>query len=238
VVGIIAKIVILIGWVEEQNPTLLLGCWVLLSLNPTYFKLRSCTIFNNYFFTSAFILLTFMALSVVSGLALWQWRLAACKSAAEVGIPVNEVDWLLMEVAGIDSLSLRLESFKERSQIALLYPLSVLSQLWQERLNNRVPIQYLAGVTPWRNFDLKVSPAVLIPRPETEYIIDIAVAAVKESPTSELELGEWADLGTGSGAIALGLAEAFNRAIIHAVDYSSDALTIAQLNAKNLNQFN
>jgi release factor glutamine methyltransferase len=175
-----------------------------------------------------------MELSVVSGLALWQWRLAACKSAAKVGIPVTEVDWLLQEVAGIDSLSLRLESFKERSQITLPYPLSALSQLWQERLDNRVPIQYLAGVTPWRNFSLKVSKAVLIPRPETEYTIDIAVEAIKNSPTSELELGEWADLGTGSGAIALGLAEAFNRAIIHAVDYSSDALTIAKLNAENL----
>ena len=81
---------------------------------------------------------------------------------------------------------------------------------------------------------LKVSPAVLIPRPETEYIIDIAVEAIKNSPTTELELGEWADLGTGSGAIALGLAEAFNRAIIHAVDCSPDALAIAQLNAENL----
>lgn len=175
-----------------------------------------------------------MELSVVSGLALWQWRLDARKAAAEVGIPVNEVDWLLQEVAGIDSLSLRLESFKERSQIELPYPLSVLSQLWQERLDNRIPIQYLAGVTPWRNFSLKVSSAVLIPRPETEYIIDIAVEAVKNSPTPELELGEWADLGTGSGAIALGLAEAFNSAKIHAVDYSSDALAIAQLNAENL----
>ncbi len=175
-----------------------------------------------------------MELSVVSGLALWQWRLAACKSAAEVGIPVNEVDWLLQEVTGIDSLSLRLESFKERSQIELPYPLSVLSEIWQERIDKHTPVQYLAGVTPWRNFSLKVSPAVLIPRPETEYIIDIAVEAIKNSPIPELELGEWVDLGTGSGAIALGLAEAFNRAKINAVDYSSDALAIAKLNAENL----
>ncbi|HBE18767.1 MAG TPA: peptide chain release factor N(5)-glutamine methyltransferase [Cyanobacteria bacterium UBA11149] len=175
-----------------------------------------------------------MKSSVVSGLALWQWRLNARKSAVEEGIPVHEVDWLLQEVAKLDSLSLRLESFKERSQITLPYPLSRLSQLWQERLNNRVPIQYLAGVTPWRNFALKVSPAVLIPRPETEYIIDIAIAAIKNSPTPELEWGEWADLGTGSGAIAIGLAEAFPSATIHAVDCAPDALAIAQLNAENL----
>ncbi|MCP2731952.1 peptide chain release factor N(5)-glutamine methyltransferase [Limnofasciculus baicalensis] len=170
----------------------------------------------------------------VSGLALWQWRLDARKAAVEVDVSVTEVDWLLQEVAGIDSLSLRLESFKERSQIELPYPLSVLSEIWQERLDNRTPVQYLAGVTPWRNFSLKVSPAVLIPRPETEYIIDIAVEAIKNSPIPELELGEWVDLGTGSGAIALGLAEVFNSAKIHAVDYSPDALAIAKLNAENL----
>jgi release factor glutamine methyltransferase len=92
----------------------------------------------------------------------------------------------------------------------------------------------LAGVTPWRHFSLSVSPAVLIPRPETEYLIDLAVKAVKNSPTPQLTEGHWADLGTGSGAIALGLAEAFKAATIHAVDCSADALAVAQLNAQQL----
>jgi release factor glutamine methyltransferase len=104
--------------------------------------------------------------SVVSGLALWQWRQEARKSALEAGVPTAEIDWLLAEVAGLDSLTLRLESFKQRPQIALLFPLSVLSQLWQRRIDERSPIQYLAGVTPWRHFRVNVSPAVLIPRPE------------------------------------------------------------------------
>jgi release factor glutamine methyltransferase len=171
---------------------------------------------------------------VVSGLALWQWRQEARKSALEAGVPIAEVDWLLAEVAGLDTLTLRLESFKERPQINLPFSVSVLSQLWHRRIDERLPIQYLARVTPWRHFRVNVSPAVLIPRPETEYLIDLAVKAVKNSPTPNLGSGHWADLGTGSGVIALGLAEVFPTATIHAVDYSADALAIAQQNAQQL----
>ncbi len=175
-----------------------------------------------------------LALPVVSGLALWQWRQEARKSAASAGVPMAEVDWLLVEVAGLDPLALRLESFKERVQIELRYPLPVLSQLWHRRLHERSPVQYLAGVTPWRHFSLTVSPAVLIPRPETEYLIDLAVDAVKNSPTPNVGSGHWADLGTGSGAIALGLADTFKAATIHCVDCSAAALAIAQQNAQQL----
>ncbi len=170
----------------------------------------------------------------ISGQDLWLWREDARRLAVKGGIPVAEVDWLLQEVAGLDPLSLRLESFKARSHIELRYPLSVLTQLWQRRLCDRLPVQYIVGATPWRRFSLKVSPAVLIPRPETEYLIDLAVSATGQSPTPQLDAGPWADLGTGSGAIALGLAEAFPDATIHAVDYSADALAIAQLNAQQL----
>jgi len=169
-----------------------------------------------------------------SGLALWQWRQNARLAAKDAGIPAAEVDWLLLQVAGLDSLTLRLESFKGRSQIELQQPLDVLSQLWQRRLYERLPVQYLAEATPWRHFSLKVSPAVLIPRPETEYLIDLAQAAANNSQTPQLTAGHWADLGTGSGAIALGLADTFPTATIHAVDYSSAALAIAQQNAQQL----
>jgi len=121
--------------------------------------------------------------------------------------------------------------FKDRSQIPLTIPLSKLNELWQKRLQERLPVQYITGITPWRNFSLIVSPAVLIPRPETEYLIDLAVKAVRGNGG----VGEhWADLGTGSGAIAVGLANAFPHAIIHAVDQSIEALNIAQENAQRL----
>ncbi|MBC7823571.1 MAG: peptide chain release factor N(5)-glutamine methyltransferase [Candidatus Parcubacteria bacterium] len=168
----------------------------------------------------------------ISGLNLWQWRQEAQASAIDAAILPSEVDWLLQELAGLDRLSLRLESFKYQSRIKLKIPFLELKQRWQQRIDQRVPIQYLAGSTPWRTFTLSVSPAVLIPRPETEELIDLAIAATILNPA--LKTGDWADLGTGSGAIAMGLADVFPNAIIHAVDCSSEALAIAQQNAQNL----
>ncbi len=166
----------------------------------------------------------------VSGLELWQWVNQAKAIASD--IPNSELDWLLQELAGLDKLALRLESFKDLPKIELKLSLSELAQLWERRLQERVPVQYLTGVAHWRNFSLKVTPAVLIPRPETELLIDLAVEAVKSygvNPKSD-----WVDLGTGSGAIAIGLASELKNATIHAVDCSVSALAVAQINADNL----
>ncbi len=165
---------------------------------------------------------------IVSGLQLWQWRNAALEAAGATDVPPMEVDWLLLEVAGLDRLALRLESFKNWPQIQLQLPLKELEHLWQRRLNDRLPVQYIVGVTPWRQFKIAVSSAVLIPRPETECLIDLAKASASNAS------GHWADLGTGSGAIALGLADVLPKATIHAVDYSLEALAIARSNADNL----
>jgi release factor glutamine methyltransferase len=169
---------------------------------------------------------------VISGEQLALWRNQAKQDAIAYEVSPAEVDWLLQEVAGLDTLSLRLESFKTRGQITLKYPLSSLTQLWQQRLKESVPVQYLVGVTPWRNFSLKVSPAVLIPRPETEYIIDIVLQSVQNLPA--LTSGNWVDLGTGSGAIAIGLAEVLTKAKIYATDSSLESLAIARENAEKL----
>ncbi|MEG4393874.1 peptide chain release factor N(5)-glutamine methyltransferase [Microcoleus sp. BROC3] len=168
----------------------------------------------------------------VSGLELWQWMNQAKTEAIDYEIPLAEIDWLLQELAGLDRLALRLESFKDWPKIELKLSLSELAQLWQRRLQQRVPVQYLTGVAHWRHFSLKVTPAVLIPRPETELLIDLAVEAVKSygvNPKSH-----WVDLGTGSGAIAIGLACALPNATVYAVDCSSEALAVARLNAENL----
>jgi release factor glutamine methyltransferase len=168
---------------------------------------------------------------VVSGLELWQWRNEAVERAISHDISPVEVDWLLQEIAGLDRLSLRLESFKQLTQIKMQFSLDELDHFWHKRLYDRLPVQYIAGVTPWRKFQLAVSNAVLIPRPETEILIDLAVIAAE---SRGLQSGQWADLGTGSGAIALGLAEVLTNATIHAVDLSSAALAVAQTNAENL----
>ncbi len=196
----------------------------------------------------------------VSGLELWQWVNQAKIDAIASEIPQAELDWLLQELAGLDKLALRLESFKDLPTIQLKLSVSELDRLWQRRLQERVPVQYLTEVAHWRDFSLKVTPAVLIPRPETELLIDLAVDAVKsrlqaensnpkstpplprggeDLNQSQLRGGEfskshWVDLGTGSGAIAIGLACALTNTAIHAVDCSSEALAVARLNAENL----
>ncbi len=207
-------------------------------------------------------------MDVVSGRSLWQWRQKSIAAAVRVGVSATELDWLLRAVTDLDSLALRLETFQSLAEIQLQRSLSELTQLWQQRLEQRIPVQYLVGTTQWRHFTLQVSPAVLIPRPETELLIDLAVEQVSgfrgqgsgvkgqgsgehrntqrlEPETWNLEpetcsktwnlepeTCAWADLGTGSGAIALGLAAAFPDATIHAVDWSAEALAIAQANAQ------
>jgi len=201
---------------------------------------------------------------VITGETLWNWWQWARQAAIAHHIPPTEADWLLQAIARLDRLEIWLGSFKHREQVWLSVPGDALESLWRQRLTQRVPVQYLAGQVPWREFMLQVSPAVLIPRPETELIIDLAVelSETRNLGAGSWELGEmnqgirgrasgmdspapsildslspdpcpphWADLGTGSGAIALGLAIAFPTATIHAVDISGEALAIAQANA-------
>jgi release factor glutamine methyltransferase len=171
----------------------------------------------------------------ISGKELYDWQQKAKRAAIASNLDPNEVDWLLQAVTNLSSLSLRLGSWQYQSKIKCHKSLSELNQLWQQRLQERLPVQYLVETVFWRRFQLKVTPAVLIPRPETELIIDIAQKASKQSNFPPDSQPHWVDLGTGSGAIALGLAASFPEAKIHAVDYSVEALKIAQENAVNCN---
>ena len=92
-----------------------------------------------------------------------------------------------------------------------------------------VPIAYLTGSREFWSLPLKVSPAVLVPRPETEILVEQALALLPRDVHREV-----LDLGTGSGAIALSLAHERPRWAITGVDISSAALQIAALNAQSL----
>lgn len=170
---------------------------------------------------------------MITGKELWAWRRWAIQLAVDKDVSSYEVDWLLQSVAGVNKLTLRLESIGDQELINISVGIDRLSQLWIDRVDDRQPVQYLVGKTFWRDFELIVSPAVLIPRPETESIIDIAVA---ESSKLQQQ-GIWVDLGTGSGAISIGLAREFPDATIYAVDCSLDALDIARSNAARLGVF-
>jgi release factor glutamine methyltransferase len=164
----------------------------------------------------------------ISGQELSQWRQQAIADLAQAQLSPKEVDIFLQAVTDLDTLSLRLQSFREREKIPLSYSWSEITKRWQKRLKARVPLQYLLESVVWRDFTLKVSPGVLIPRPETELLIDIVGETVRGD-----DVGIWVDLGTGSGAIAIGLASILTKAEIYAIDYSQTALAIAKENIIN-----
>ena len=104
---------------------------------------------------------------------------------------------------------------------------------WKKLESKRLqgePVAYLIGKRGFHKIELYVAPGVLIPRPETELLVEIGLQEIKrlDAPTSIL------DLGTGSGAIALAIASDAPQAIITATDQSTEALEIAKTNAKQL----
>jgi release factor glutamine methyltransferase len=99
-----------------------------------------------------------------------------------------------------------------------------------------MPAQYITGHQEFWGMDLIVSPAVLIPRPETEHVVE-AVLELSRAETCEQSRSNpfrIVDVGTGSGCIALALAKEFPQAEIHATDISPAALEIARANAARL----
>ena len=104
-----------------------------------------------------------------------------------------------------------------------------LSTLVERRLNGE-PMAYLLGYREFYGREFTVSPAVLIPRPETEMLVDLAKASVGAGEPPSL-----LDLGTGSGCVAISLALECPQRCVVAIDFSMDALAIAATNAARLN---
>lgn len=96
------------------------------------------------------------------------------------------------------------------------------------RLRRHEPLQYIVGSARFHGHRFKVTPAVLIPRPETEQLVDLIV---DENTGSDLRV---LDMGTGSGCIAISLARALKFASVDALDVSRDALAVARENAATL----
>ena len=107
--------------------------------------------------------------------------------------------------------------------------LEYLESIWSDYLINGTPIQYLCGVSYWRNLKLRVTDKVLIPRPETELVIDI-VFKIFGKKSQKLF---FAELGTGSGAISIALALEFPMWDGIATDIDQDALEVATKNYKS-----
>lgn len=136
----------------------------------------------------------------------------------------GETEWLLrtvMEhVKGWDRVELVLRADKEVSDFTIGRVNEAV-----DRLVAGEPVQYIYGDTYWYGMQLKVTPDVLIPRPETEELVDLIV---KDNPQSDLRV---LDVCTGSGCIAIALAKTLKFPEVSAIDISDAALKIASENA-------
>ncbi|RPI73775.1 MAG: peptide chain release factor N(5)-glutamine methyltransferase, partial [Desulfobacteraceae bacterium] len=99
---------------------------------------------------------------------------------------------------------------------------------------NREPVQYITGHQEFWSMDLRVNPSVLIPRPETEVLVEQAIYLIQNEKIPVKETYHLLDLGTGSGALALALAKELEKARVWATDISGTALETARANARQL----
>src|SRR5215472_16915412 len=96
------------------------------------------------------------------------------------------------------------------------------------------PTQYITGHQEFWGLDLLVTPAVLIPRPETEHVVETVLDLVKDDSRERAGKLRMIDVGAGSGNIALALASELPQAEIHGCDVSEEALEMARINAARL----
>ena len=136
---------------------------------------------------------------------------------------------LLESIGGISNDTIYLSKVRYDCDLLFKQNLDVIESFWDNHLINLVPIQYLCGFTFWRNLKLNVSEKVLIPRPETEIIVDIILNLFSKD-TQKLV---FAELGTGSGAISIALAIENPLWEGIATDIDKNALDIAIGNFKN-----
>lgn len=99
-----------------------------------------------------------------------------------------------------------------------------------EQLKLEIPVQYLLGTTSFYGLDFEVNASVLIPRPETEELVEWIIESQRS--IAESQKLKILDIGTGSGCIAISLAKNLPNASIHAIDVSEKALAIAKRNAE------
>ena len=161
--------------------------------------------------------------SAVPAVELLAWRRRLL--AAGDGGP--ELDWLLEFAGGLSRDARRQLQLMPQQLVQLRQSLADLEALWWRHCRGAEPLQYLVGCCPWRDLELAVAPGVLIPRQETELLVDLALQRLPSLPEVSIH---WADLGTGSGCLAVALARALPAARGFAVDLSPQALAQASAN--------
>lgn len=150
-------------------------------------------------------------------------RSAAYLSEHGISNARREAEWIFAESLGLSRLDLytRFDMPLEPAEVSRLRELVV-------RRGKREPLAYVLGSQDFRGLRLAVGPGVLVPRPETEELVDLVLAALPPGPARVL------DVGTGSGAIALALKHARPELEVEGVDASPAALAYARRNGEAL----
>jgi len=120
----------------------------------------------------------------------------------------------------------KIDLYLDRDRILTPQQIEKFNQFIQERIAGK-PLQYIIGSTEFFGLEFKLNESVLIPRPETEILVEIIIEHIKDFPQPKI-----IDLGTGSGAIAISLAKNLKSCFVLATDISPDALKLAKKNAK------
>ena len=144
--------------------------------------------------------------------------------SSDVGSPRLNAETLLMFVLGVNRAYLYAHPERELTGEEQARYDEVIAQRAKA-----IPSQYITGHQEFWGLDFLVSPAVLIPRPETEHLVETVLELAREARQPRI-----VDVGTGSGCIALALAHELKGADIFGVDLSADALEIARANAARL----
>jgi release factor glutamine methyltransferase len=144
--------------------------------------------------------------------------------AADIGSPRMNAEVLLMFVLGAHRAYLYAHPERELTAEEETRYNEVLAQR-----STGMPSQYITGHQEFWGLDFVVSPAVLIPRPETEHLVETVLELARDVPRPKI-----VDVGTGSGCVALALAHELKHAELCAVDVSAGALEIACANAARL----
>ena len=131
---------------------------------------------------------------------------------------------LLSHVLGVERLKLYMDPDRPATELERAAFRDLV-----ERAAAHEPVDYLVGQSPFFSMMLKVSPAVLVPRPSTEAVVDHVIQHAKRTPGFNSPL--IADVGTGSGAIAIALAKHVPHSQVIAIDISTEALEVARENA-------
>lgn len=140
--------------------------------------------------------------------------------AAGIEQPALEAAWLLEYVLGLSPLMQRLKLEREVTAAEWARVQALVG-----RRANREPLQYLLGTQEFCGREFRVTPAVLIPRPESALLVDETVRRCKANPSATV-----VDVGTGSGCLAVSVAAVLSTARVLAIDVSPEALAVARIN--------